>query len=79
VGVLFYPSGGIATIGLGASLTVFLCAATNLMLTPSLISTFPGSQLVSVSQLMQPEIHWLRHASGRAVPLQDGLRRLSDW
>ena len=52
------------------------------MLTPSLISTFPGSQLVSVSQLMQPEIHWLRHAkclSGRAVPLQDGLRRLSDW
>eukprot|EP00435_Cladocopium_sp_Y103_P029457 s893_g7.t1 len=42
VGVLFYPSGGIATIGLGASLTVFLCAATNLMLTPSLISAFPG-------------------------------------
>ena len=42
MGVLFYPSGGIATIGLGASLTVFLCAASNLTLTPCTICAFPG-------------------------------------
>ncbi|CAJ1346903.1 unnamed protein product [Effrenium voratum] len=41
-GVLFYPSGGIATIGLGAALTVFLCAASNLMLTPALITALPN-------------------------------------
>lgn len=40
--MLFYPSGGIATIGLGASLTVFLCACTNLTLTPALVTLLPG-------------------------------------
>ncbi|CAK9021866.1 Membrane protein YdfJ [Durusdinium trenchii] len=42
VGVLFYPSGGIATIGLGASLTVFLCALSNLTLTPALTTALPS-------------------------------------
>jgi len=42
MGVLFYPSGAISTIGLGAALVSVLSAGTNLTLTPCLIAAFPG-------------------------------------
>mmetsp|Transcript_8175 Transcript_8175/g.29739 ORF Transcript_8175/g.29739 Transcript_8175/m.29739 type:complete len:902 (-) Transcript_8175:16-2721(-) len=42
LGVLFFPGGGIATVGLGAAFSILICMASNLTLMPCAIASFPA-------------------------------------
>jgi len=41
LGVLFFPSDSIRTVGFGAAISIFMCIATNLTITPCAIAAFP--------------------------------------
>lgn len=60
LGVSFYPGGGINTIGLGGAISVLLCTATNMTLTPALIMGFP--------KFFGAELFWRKARETEEVP-----------